>query len=328
MIWNGEKIGHFLSRIKVQSRGPCGDNLFLFSLLFNLRWAQLYVSLVFLTQRQKNGQLCQQCFCLFIFCSTLPLIAIDPYIPFQGAKRWSFKSMGEREWLLGIRERVREWIFPFPKVGNRKGMEKIHSQSSGTRREWKKTFPKFRNGKGTKKSIPKIQEREGNEKNIPKIHEREGNEENPFQYFRNGNKRPSFPGVPRNGNGNGKKNKIIWKILLGSFYLLNINCCKKCRGSQKYWKYGISHSTPIPVCEMANLGTGREWKNPLPQFRNGKGMKKFHSHDSGTGRELKDPFPLFGNGNQRLSFLGMDGNRNSCSPLETSWVVDIHVAVM
>ena len=73
----------------------------------------------------------------------------------------------------------------------------------------KKTFPKFRNGKGTKKSIPKIQEREGNEKNIPKIHEREGNEENPFQYFRNGNKRPSFPGVPRNGNGNGKKNKII-----------------------------------------------------------------------------------------------------------------------
>ena len=37
---------HFLSWIKVQSRGPFWDNLFLF-FLFNLRWAQLYVSLVF-----------------------------------------------------------------------------------------------------------------------------------------------------------------------------------------------------------------------------------------------------------------------------------------
>ena len=37
---------HFLSRIKVQSRGPFWNNLFLFFLLFNLRWAQLYVSLV------------------------------------------------------------------------------------------------------------------------------------------------------------------------------------------------------------------------------------------------------------------------------------------
>ena len=37
---------HFLSWIKVQSRGPFWDNLFLFFLLFNLRSAQLRVSLV------------------------------------------------------------------------------------------------------------------------------------------------------------------------------------------------------------------------------------------------------------------------------------------
>ena len=37
---------HFLSWIRVQSRGPFWDNLFLFFLLLNLRWAQLYVSLV------------------------------------------------------------------------------------------------------------------------------------------------------------------------------------------------------------------------------------------------------------------------------------------
>ena len=45
-----------------------------------------------------------------------------------------------------------------------------------------------------------------------------------------------------------------------------------------------------------NSGTGKEWKNPFPQFRNGKRMKKtipiirerewnekIHSHNSGTG---------------------------------------------
>ena len=64
------------------------------------------------------------------------------------------------------------------------GNRKFHSQSSGTGRELKSTFPKFGNGKGMKKSIPKIREREGNEKNpfgngkrmkksIPKNRERE-----------------------------------------------------------------------------------------------------------------------------------------------------------
>ena len=39
-------VKSLFSRIKAQSRGPFWDNSFLFFLLFNLRWAQLYVSLV------------------------------------------------------------------------------------------------------------------------------------------------------------------------------------------------------------------------------------------------------------------------------------------
>ena len=48
--------------------------------------------------------------------------------------------------------------------GNGNGNRKFHSQSLGTGRELKIPFPKFGNGKGMKKSIPKIREREGNEK--------------------------------------------------------------------------------------------------------------------------------------------------------------------
>ena len=63
-------------------------------------------------------------------------------------------------------------------------------------------------------------------------------------------------------------------ILLGSIYLLNINCCKKCRGSWKYWKSDISHNIPIPVmipvCEMAYI----------PER---EGNEKIHSHISVTG---------------------------------------------
>ena len=43
-------------------------------------------------------------------------------------------------------------------------------------REWIIPFPKFGNGKGMEKTIPKIWKREGNEKNIPNIQEWEGNE--------------------------------------------------------------------------------------------------------------------------------------------------------
>ena len=53
------------------------------------------------------------------------------------------QQRGEREWLLGVREREREWIILFPKFGNGKGMEKAHSQNSGTGREWEKAIPKI-----------------------------------------------------------------------------------------------------------------------------------------------------------------------------------------
>ena len=52
-------------------------------------------------------------------------------------------------------------------------------------------------------------------------------------------------------------------------------------------------------------------------------MKKKHSRNSGTGREWKNPFPYFGKGNQRLSFLGMDRNGNSRSPLFNSSIKKI-----
>ena len=82
--------------------------------------------------------------------------------------------------MLEYKHLLKSPIFPFDsrlwkgQFGNGKGMEKIHSQSSGTGREWKKSipkireregneknpFPKFGNGKGMKKSIPKVRERE------------------------------------------------------------------------------------------------------------------------------------------------------------------------
>ena len=111
--------------------------------------------------------------------------------------------------------------------------------------------------------------------------------------------------------------KLSKMSCLFSHSLLNIlahlppqyNCFEKCRGSWKNWRPGISYSNPIPVlipvCEIANSGMGRELKksiptireregnekNPFPQFGNGKGMKKTHSHNSGTGREWKKSIP-------------------------------------
>ena len=92
-----------------------------------------------------------------------------------------FEPRGEREWHLGVREQEREWIIPFPKFGNGKGIEKTHSLNSGTGREWKKTIPKIREWEGNekiysqnsgtgrewKKSIPTIREWES-EAIIPK----------------------------------------------------------------------------------------------------------------------------------------------------------------
>ena len=55
----------------------------------------------------------------------------------------------------------------------RMGRVKNHSQSSKTGREWKKTFPKFGNGKGMKKSIPKVRERESQTSILGNDRERE-----------------------------------------------------------------------------------------------------------------------------------------------------------
>ena len=79
------------------------------------------------------------------------LQSLSKYIPITdslGERATSDQDRGEREWLLDVRER--EWKKHIPKIREQEGHEK-------------KTFPKFRNGKGMKKSIPKIQEREGNE---------------------------------------------------------------------------------------------------------------------------------------------------------------------
>ena len=61
-----------------------------------------------------------------------------------------------------------------------------------------------------------------------------------------------------------------------------------------------------------NSGAGREGKK--------------YSRNSGNGREWKNPYPYFGNGNQRLSFPGMDGNRNSRSPLISIISILLHPA--
>ena len=41
----------------------------------------------------------------------------------------------------------------YPEIREREWNEETHSKNWGTEREWEKTFPKFRNGKGMKKSF-------------------------------------------------------------------------------------------------------------------------------------------------------------------------------
>ena len=65
--------------------------------------------------------------------------------------QYSIYNRGERELLLGVREREREWIIPFPKFRNGKGIEKTHSLNLGMGREWKKTIPKIREWEGNEK---------------------------------------------------------------------------------------------------------------------------------------------------------------------------------
>ena len=53
---------------------------------------------------------------------------------------------------------VREWIIPFPKFVNGKGMEKNPFPIIGNRKGMKKTFPKFVIGKGMEKIHSHISE--------------------------------------------------------------------------------------------------------------------------------------------------------------------------
>ena len=58
--------------------------------------------------------------------------------------------------------------------------------------------------------------------------------------------------------------------------------------------------------------------NPFQQFGNGKVKKK----EITKVWERKGNENI-GNGNQRLSFLGRDGNWNSHSPLKMVWIISI-----
>ena len=88
-----------------------------------------------------------------------------------------------------------------PKIREREGNKKIHSQISGMGREWKNPIPKIREREGNEKNpFPKF----GNGKGMKKIHSRNsgtGREwKNPFPKFGKGNQRPSFLGMTGNGN--------------------------------------------------------------------------------------------------------------------------------
>ena len=100
-----------------------------------------------------------------------------------------------------IREREGNGKNPFPKFGNGKGMEKIHSRNSGTGREWKKSIPEIREREGNeKKPFPKF----GNGKGMKKIHSRNsgtGREwKKSIPEIQEGNQRPPFLGMTGNGN--------------------------------------------------------------------------------------------------------------------------------
>ena len=89
-------------------------------------------------------------------CGLQPLLpCANMHLP-QGWAGMTFEGSGTG---TGIENSI-------PKVWEREGNWKFHSQNSGTGREWKNPFPKFGNGKGMKKGIPEIREREGNEKKL------------------------------------------------------------------------------------------------------------------------------------------------------------------
>ena len=121
--------------------------------------------------------------------------------------------------MLEYKHLLKSPIFPFDsrlwkgQFGNGKGMEKIHSQSSGTGREWKKSIPKIREREGNEKNpFPKF----GNGKGMKKIHSRNsgtGREwKNPFPKFGKGNQRPPFLGMTGNGNSRSAL-RWLWQII-------------------------------------------------------------------------------------------------------------------
>ena len=102
--------------------------------------------------------------------------------------------------------------------------------------------------------------------------------------------------------------------LLGSFFLLTINCCINVEEAEN-----IEILVSLTVLQFPLWFPSVKW-----QIREREGNRKMHSHSSGTEKEWKktipifweregnekNPFPQFGNGNQRLSFPRIPGNGN------------------
>ena len=152
-----------------------------------------------------------------------------------------------------IREREGNGKNPFPKFGNGKGMEKIHSRNSGTGREWKNPFPKFGNGKGMKK-IHSRNSGTGREwkKSIPEIRE--------------GNQRPPFLGMTGNGNSrsplllNIETQCLMWLSTPAGFLWFFV------WGRQRLWRsqtWTLSRGlAPSSACSSSSLSYALLW---LPQ---------------------------------------------------------------
>ena len=130
-----------------------------------------------------------------------------------------------------IREREGNGKNPFPKFGNGKGMEKIHSRNSGTGREWKNPFPKFGNGKGMKK-IHSRNSGTGREwkKSIPEIRE--------------GNQRPPFLGMTGNGNS---RSPLTWVVCNSLRKRLEHNCFVSTDHSQTYFYFAWPFTAFSPI---------------------------------------------------------------------------------
>ena len=98
---------------------------------------------------------------------------------------YNVHTRGEREWLLDIWEREREWLSPFPNFGNGNGNDKLHSQLLGTGTGMKISFPIFGNGNGNGNSIPNFWEREWDVVIPGNDREREWHRKIEWKFFRN-----------------------------------------------------------------------------------------------------------------------------------------------